>query len=68
MTVQETKEVQGYRKRPQQCNNCSHYKCDLIEVPGRWCLIKFVEKNKRCGIGGFAVQSSASCLLYTRKA
>jgi len=68
MTVQETKDAQGYTKKPQQCNNCANYKSDMAEVPANhWRGMYLTEKNKRCGLGGFAVQSSASCNLYKSK-
>ena len=63
--TQQAKDDQGYTKKPQQCNNCKNYKSEMIYMPAdRWCGAYQVEKNKRCMIGGFAVQSSASCKLY----
>ena len=63
--TQEVKDAQGYIKKPQQCNNCKNYKSEMIDMPAdTWREAYQVEKNKRCGIGGFAVQSSASCKLY----
>ena len=65
--TQETKAAQGYTKKPQQCNNCKHYKSEMMHTPAsteHWRGAYSTEKNKRCGIGGFAVQSSASCRLY----
>lgn len=61
MTVQETKVFQGYTK-DRQCNKCANYKSEIVNM-GRY----EAEKNKRCGIGGFAVQSSASCDLFEKK-
>ena len=63
--TQQTKDAQEYRKKPQQCNNCKRYESDIVNMPaGEWQVAYKIEKNKRCGIGGFAVQSSASCKLY----
>lgn len=63
--TQEAKDAQGYTKKSQQCNNCKNYKSEMVEMPeDRWRNAYKVEKNKRCGIGGFAVQSSASCKRY----
>ena len=65
--TQETKDAQGYTKKPQQCNSCKHYKSDVIKMPsGGYFSAYKIEKNKRCGIGGFAVQSTASCNLFVR--
>jgi len=64
--TQNAKDVQGYTKKPMQCNNCAHYTSEMVDLPaGNWGKAYQVEKNKRCGIGGFAVQSSASCELYS---
>jgi len=65
--TQEAKDAQGYTKKPQQCNTCANYKSEFVEVNKRWHGVFRVEKNKRCGIGFFAVQSSAYCKLYTKK-
>lgn len=63
--TQETKDAQKYTKKPQQCNNCANYKSEFVDMPAdNWRRAYKVEKNKRCGIGGFAVQSSGSCKLY----
>lgn len=63
--VEKTKYDQEYTKKPRQCNNCKNYQSELIKIPAdRWYQERHVEKNKRCGIGGFAVLSSASCKLY----
>jgi hypothetical protein len=65
--TQEAKDAQGYTKKPQQCNNCANYKSEMVHTPAspeNWRGAYNTEKNKRCGIGGFAVQSSASCKIY----
>jgi hypothetical protein len=52
---------QRYTKQAMQCNKCVWFVCTETreELPGYG--IRIVEKNKHCEIGGFAVQSSASC-------
>ena len=63
--TQHIKDSQGYIKKPQQCNNCKHYESDIVNITATaWHAAYKVEKNKRCGIGGFAVQSSGSCKIY----
>lgn len=63
--TQKTKDTQCYTKKQQRCHTCKSYKSDILEVPLSWGNgTHRVEKNKRCGIGGFAVQSAASCKLY----
>lgn len=65
--TQDTKDAQKYTKQAMQCNNCKNYKSDKVEMPAKLgCFSYVAEKNKRCGIGDFAVQSSASCDLYER--
>lgn len=52
------KEAQNYRKTPVNCGTCKHYESEFIHHPcGAWTE----EKNKRCGIGGFAVMKRAVC-------
>lgn len=66
--VQETKDAQGYSKALMQCSNCGNFSSTKTEVSSPYSSARFfVEKNKRCLIGGFAVQSSGSCTLYVRK-
>ena len=64
--TQKMKDDQDYIKKPQQCNNCQHYKSEFVDMPADYYRPNAyrVEKHKRCGIGDFAVQSSASCKLY----
>ena len=66
--TQEAKDAQGYTKKPMQCNNCANYKSEMVAMPADgWRGAYTAEKNKRCGVGGFAVQSSASCKFYCVK-
>lgn len=63
--TQNIKDSQGYIKKPQQCNNCKNYRSEMVQMPANdWRGTYMAEKNKRCAIGGFAVQSSASCKIY----
>ena len=58
----EAKTKQGYQPspKPRVCSTCTHYRSDLIKRQGlgdTW----IDEKNKRCGIGGFAVKKMGTC-------
>lgn len=61
------KAQQGYvdKPTPRQCATCGHYTSEIVEHPTRWGDTWLEEKNKRCGIGGFAVKKQAVCNLYT---
>ena len=65
------KAQQGYVEKPlpAQCGTCGHYTSDIIPQKSKW--IGYAdwteEKNKRCGIGGFAVKKTAVCNLYVPK-
>lgn len=50
------KESQNYRKTQVNCSTCKNYMSDL-QKNHYW----VDERNKRCGIGGFAVMKSAVC-------
>ncbi len=52
----EAKKQQGYRTKPDTCSNCAHY-ASKIEVHSYW----QVESEKRCGLGGFAVNKTGTC-------
>ena len=63
----EAKMAQRYTKASACCKTCKNFSSETTELlrtygPGTW--VK--ESNKRCGIGGFAVQSSAHCALFVR--
>ncbi len=61
----EAKKLQGYRTDPACCKNCKHYRSEMVEIPSsHWGYARTVEKNKRCAIGGFAVQSTAHCTAF----
>lgn len=63
------KEDQGYvdRAEPQVCCKCAHYTSDL-ERKSAWGNNWIEEKNKRCGIGNFAVKKMGTCNLFVLKA
>ena len=42
------------------CMNCFHYQSDIVPMKNEWHEWT-EEKNKRCGIGGFAVAKKGSC-------
>lgn len=64
----EAKVVQDYRKEAACCKTCRHYSSNLVPL-ARWSGDPYVaEKNKRCGIGGFATQATAHCVLFAWKA
>lgn len=65
--VQQAKDEQGYVKSPRSCGTCTHYKFEAVHKNTEYHGIIVEEKNKRCGIGGFAVQVSSSCHKYERK-
>lgn len=67
--VQQVKEAQGYTKASACCKECMAFRSDRMQIPGAlsWHMPRYAEKNKRCDIGGFAVQSSASCNFFKRK-
>ena len=66
----EAKEAQGYTKKPASCGNCVNFKSELVKFPPLpgWSMGYTEEKNRRCGIGGFAVGRNGHCSLWTRAA
>lgn len=59
----EAKAAQGYIDKvvPKVCSGCRHYKSDMFELKGAFGESYKEEKNKRCGIGGFAVKKLGTC-------
>lgn len=58
----DAKRNQGYNDMPipRTCGNCAKYESELITLKhafGEYTQ----EKNKRCGLGGFAVKKTATC-------
>jgi hypothetical protein len=73
----EAKVAQGYRTEQQNCGNCQHRKCTVAlpawtekynqERPGSYTLERHgLETNQRCGIGGFAIRKTATCVKWAR--
>lgn len=76
----EAKEVQGYTTAVRNCGNCVHLTSETVlpkwavelnedyERRGREPVYRLpaygVEKNIRCGIGGFAIKKTAVCNEY----
>ena len=65
--IEQKKAAQGYVKDAACCKHCAHFLSDMVPML-RWEGDPYVaEKNKRCGIGGFAVQSSSFCNEFIRQ-
>ncbi|HEX8610182.1 MAG TPA: hypothetical protein VF800_02755 [Telluria sp.] len=67
------------KPEPNRCATCGHFKSDFVlpewmiksnSVKARWSAPLYtlendaVEKNARCGLGGFAVKKTAVCNYY----
>jgi hypothetical protein len=81
--VAESKKRQGYRTKPNTCSNCAHFTSEkvlpafcaerndlsvLAGFPRPYSVEQFgVDVNKRCSLGGFAVNKSATCNEHQRK-
>jgi len=64
----EAKLNQGYNENhiPKTCPNCARYESEFVvhkHAFGEYTQ----EKSKRCGIGGFAVKKTATCLMWAWK-
>lgn len=55
------KEIQNYTKDRIGCANCKHFEFDTETFRNGYVL----EKNLRCGIGGFKVHKTARCDKWT---
>jgi hypothetical protein len=62
------KKEQGYEAKPvfPMCSNCAHFQSDFITDKGYFGEFT-MEKNLRCGIGGFAVKKQGSCQQHKKK-
>ena len=62
----EAKAKQNYRKEAACCNNCKSYRADVTAHPAAfsWSEPYTTEKNRRCDIGGFAVQATGHCTFF----
>ena len=63
----EAKLAQGYASYSMKCSNCLYYSSDMQKVELTSGATWIAEKNKRCSMGGFAVKSSASCVMWKIK-
>lgn len=59
--VSEAKKAQNYYATPDRaiCSTCKHYTSD--QVVSSWNNKVLLEKNIRCGVGGFAIKKKATC-------
>lgn len=66
--TQTQKDQQGYvsNPKPAKCSTCNHFTSEMVTFRDNWGSWT-KEKNKRCGIGGFAVMLTAVCNLYVPK-
>jgi len=60
-----SKKEQGYEPKPifAMCSNCKHFRSD--KIVNQWNYEE--EKNKRCGLGEFAVKKQGTCKLHERQ-
>lgn len=55
------KAIQGYRVKPDTCATCIHYQSKIDHV-----MAYQVESEKRCGLGGFAVNKMGTCNMHAK--
>lgn len=70
------------KPEPNRCATCGHFKSDFVlpewmiksnSEAARWSSTPYtlendaVEKNHRCGLGGFAVKKTAVCQKYVKR-
>ena len=62
----EAKQAQGYEQKPviHVCKNSKHFTSKFTNAYDIWNSIYQIEKEMRCGIGGFAVKKMGTCNLY----
>lgn len=65
--LEQTKASQGYRLSAATCRTCKHFASDIAKLRGTYGGQYTEEKNKRCGLGGFAVKVTATCLKWEEK-
>jgi hypothetical protein len=59
----EARAAQNWRKEPDTCARCAHFRFDVETYPDYWDKNKTWtrDKNLRCGIGGFKTGKSNLC-------
>ena len=63
----DAKKAQGYIKASACCKTCKNFSSTVATLSTGWGVATWSkESNKRCGIGGFSVQSSAHCDMFVR--
>lgn len=66
-------EKQNYEPKGPTCATCNNrvFKLELpawmAQQPGVWNETYKLEKNQRCGIGGFAIKKQGCCDLWSKK-
>lgn len=65
----EAKERQHYvpKDKPAVCSNCVHYTSKVVERSGIFGGTYKDEREKRCGLGGFSVKKSGTCIEWSGK-
>lgn len=65
----EAKASQNWKKKPDTCAECAHFKCDREEI--RYSefssQVWIREKNLRCTLGGFKTGKSNACDRFKAK-
>ena len=57
----QAKAIQGYRTKPDTCTTCQHYRSKIeAHSYGQ------VESERRCGLGGFAVNKMGTCNMHAK--
>jgi len=66
----DAKKLQQYvgKHKPMYCMNCANYQSETTTVRGAFGRSYDVEKNKRCGLGGFAIAKQGTCNYFVGKA
>lgn len=67
----EAKTAQNWRKEPNTCSRCAHFKMDVVEQRYEGfsgTQIWSVDKNLRCSLGGFKTAKTAVCDRFEPKA
>lgn len=62
--VSEAKACQHYCDNPVQpvCSTCKHYTSRIETYETRYGGTRTEEKDRRCGLGGFVVKKTATCM------